>query len=156
MAMVRLAALSPLEVDPADIAVALSLPDGVTLPAGAAAIEMSAEQTELRKTSNERYVLGARPDTNGGTVYQLAKDDFQRFKQQQALISSWEEADSDATHGSFSVSLTGCRTEVGPQPDGVVTVSMRTASDGTFFPVIRNLPWSEVLSETNLSGLPTC
>lgn len=156
IAMVRLAALSPLEANPADIAVALSLPDGITLPSGSAAIALSAKQTDLGETSDERYVLGAQPDASGSTVYAIAMEDFPRFRQQRALISGWEEANSNATQGSFSVSLTGCRTGDGPQPDGVVTVSMRTSPDGAFFPVIRNLPWSDVLSETDLSYLPAC
>ena len=156
MAMVRLAALSPLDVDPANIAVALSLPEGITLPPGSATITMSASQSELGKTSDERYVLDARADTNASTVYQIARSDLSRFRDQQALISTWKEADPDATKGSFSVDLTGCSTGDGPQPEGKVTVSMRTSSDGAFFPVIQNLPWSKVLSETDLPDLPAC
>ena len=156
MAIAQLLTLSPMETDPAQLAVALELPEGVSLPAGSAYIHISAEQTELGKTSDQKYVLIANPDGDSRSIYRIAPKDLPLVRQQQALISGWKDDDEDSTHGSFSVGLTGCKVGEGPQPDGVVNISMRTSPEGAFVPLVRDMPWSDVVKKTDLAELPQC
>lgn len=156
MAVVQLMTLSPLETDPAHLAVALELPEGVKLPDGAAFIQLSAKQTKTGQTTDRRYPLLARSEGGNRTIYQVAPRDLETLRQQQSLILGWGEADKDATQGSFSVGLNGCKTGDGPQPDGVVNIFIRTAPDRAFVPMIKEMPWSEVLEQTKLEDLQSC
>jgi hypothetical protein len=145
-----------METDPAQLAVALELPEGVTLPEGAAFIAISATQSKLGKTSDRKYFLKKHPAGEGRSIYKIAQSDLPIIRRQQALISGWEDADPDASSGSFSVGLNGCRTGDGPQPNGIVNISLQTSPDGAFVPLIRNMPWSQVVEETDLPELPHC
>lgn len=154
--LARLATLSPLETDPTNIAVALSLPDGVVLRPGTAQINLGASTDGRAKSTEATYILAPSPGTDGSTVYRIAAADLDAFRAQQKLINGWKGADPDGTSGSFGVSLEGCATGGGPRRDATVSIAMRTSADDSFFPLVKNAPWKDVLGYAELDTLGPC
>ncbi len=155
-AVARLYALSPMEADPSDIAVALDLPDGIGVRPQSAKLTLTATRTDTDQTSAGTYIFSASPGSDGSTVYAVADSDFERLRAQQSLIRGWKEVADDATSGSLSVGLEGCAIGAGPTPDAVISINMRTAQDGAFFPLIRNAPITEVLDLADEDALKQC
>lgn len=156
-AVARLYQLTPLEADPADLAVALELPDGVQVRPGTAKIIFDARRTDIGETSKETYDLRTQTDlTSGLTVLAVDPDDYDALRAQQGLISDWEAANDEATEGSISVGFEGCKTGPGPAEDAMVSVLIRTERDGRFFALVKDATLAEVLQVLDLSEVKPC
>jgi len=152
----RLNALSPMETDPADIAVALALPEGLALQPGSAVFSIKSGTKDGTRKSNETYVLARTPGSDGSTVYQIAMADWDRVRAQQKLVRRWEEEDPRGHSGGFGVSLMPCTVGDGPADGAVLSISMRTNPDDAFFSLVKNAPWEDALDETGLDALEPC
>lgn len=154
--LARLSALSPLEADPADIAVSLQLPAGLGVKPGSAKISVQAERSDTNESFSEGFVLARSTGSDGSTVYQVAASDHARFKALQDKAQSWEAENSKATSGSLSVGLEGCTIGPGPSDDATLSVSIRTEADGTFLPLIRDAALDKVLDKTEAAQMGPC
>lgn len=152
----RLYQVSPLEADPADLAVALDLPETVQVRPGSAKISFSARRSDTGQTSDGVYTLRMRKGTAGQSVFDMAAADIPTLRRQQALIRGWEEEDGDATSGSVSVTFEGCRIGTGPTPDDTVSVLLRTQADGSFFPLVRDATITDALNVLKLDAIERC
>ena len=152
----RLNAVSPMDADPADIGVSLTLPEGVAIIDGSAILTLAATRSDTNETTEGTYVLASMTATDGSQIYAVDPVDHAKLRDQQALIRQWESKDSDATTGSLSVPLAGCQIGAGPAKDATVSIRMRTAEDGPYFPIIRNAPVREVLQKGRFDPLQPC
>ncbi|MEY1554161.1 hypothetical protein AB3Y40_00870 [Yoonia sp. R2331] len=150
----RLSAVSPLKVDPADLAVAIRLPDGVSIPPGAARMVMTAQNQTTGETLQDRIVLA---ESGGQTrLYNVAPSDHAKLRAFQAQALSWEETDPDASNGSMSFDISFCRTGDGPAPDATTDIAIRLTAGGPLLPLITGAPLSEVASASDIAAMPPC
>ncbi len=152
----RLSALSPLKADPKDIAIALDLPDTVAIREGSAQMVMTATRKDTSETSQETYVLATKSGTDGSVIYAISQSDFARIRQQQTLIRGWKDAVGRNASGSIGIELEGCSLGAGPDEDEVMSINLRTAADGPFYPLVRDTPVVSVLEYTKLEALEPC
>ena len=152
----RLNAISPMEADPQDIAIALDLPDTVGITQGSAQMLMTATRRDTEQTSSETYILATMHGSDGSTIYAIAEADFGRIRAQQTLIQQWKEEAGRATSGSVGVNLKGCSIGDGPDEDDVMSIRIRTDTDGPFFPLVRDTPVKKVLEFTEIGALEPC
>jgi hypothetical protein len=113
----QLAQLSPLEADPAAIALAIQLPPGLVVPEGGAKMVIEATSKSTGESRRGDYVLASQPGDpaqfagdpgDSVTFYRLAKADIAPMRALQAQVADWKAADPDGTAGSFSMGLAGC------------------------------------------------
>lgn len=154
--LARLYALSPMETDPSDIAVALTLPEGLALRPGTAVFGIRSGTKDGTKSSNESYILAPSPGPDGSTVYQIAERDWNKVRAQQKLVADWEAEDPRGHSGSISVSLEGCTVGDGPADDATLSIAMRTTPDGDFFTLVNEAPWGEAASKGGLESIKPC
>lgn len=148
--LARLALLSPLEADPDDMAVRLTLPQGLALVPGSARLVLTG-QNGAGETARGAFVL----DLNAG-LYAIATDDRPRLRALQAQLRDWKASDPDGTRGSLSLTLTPCAIGAGPAPDARVDVAIRLEADGPLLPLIRQGPISAVAKDAEIAALPAC
>lgn len=152
----RLYALSPLEADPADIAVALRLPDGVAVQPNSAQIVLTAERQDTGETSAATYTLSAIKTSEGNSIYRIADEDHDQLRTQQELIAGWKAEDADASKGSLSVQLAGCKTAQEVDPNPTLDISIRTSQDDAFMPLVRGAKLTQVFKVAGIESLPPC
>ncbi|PTX57991.1 hypothetical protein C8N43_2666 [Litoreibacter ponti] len=155
-AVARLYQVSPLEADPADLAVALVLPDTLDVKSRSAKITFVAERADTGETSNGVYTLRVRSGDGGQTVFDIADADRDDLRRQQTLIRGWKQTSGDATSGSVSVTFEGCSVGAGPSQDDTVSVLLRTQADGDFFTLVRNASVADALDVLELTTIDPC
>ena len=151
----RLDSVSPLEAEPADIAVALALPPGLDVVPGSAQINFSADRSDTREKETAVFTL-ARNDTGNLNVFTIAPEDHDRLRELQGRIQKWEDEAPDRTSGSIGVTVDFCKKDPGPAPTAKVTVLTRTESDGKFFSLIENAPLSVIQRSGALGDINLC
>ncbi len=144
-----LSALSPLEADPAQIAVALNLPDGVRVDPGSARITIEARRDEMQ-ISDAFALIGQQ--VGPAQVWRIADADVARMRVVQSLVRRWKAEDKD-TSGSISVHAAICTIGIGPLPDAGIDISIRTETGGAFIPLLRDAPLS-ALAGRDVIGTP--
>lgn len=149
--VLRLAALDPLSADPAGMAVALDLPDGVGIAPGSAELTLRAQAADGAEISG-RYGLEA---TEGG-VWHVRDGDRARLRADQARAAAWETADPAGTVGQFSVMLSPCQTGGGDIGRGRLSAALQLEPGGPFLPLLRNVPVAELTEGVLLPDLPRC
>lgn len=152
----KLSTLSPLEADPADIAVALRLPEGIGIQPGSALLSLSAKRDDTAQESAADYTLASAIGPDGARLYSISETDWKTFRALQALINSWEQEAPDSTNGSLGVSLGGCRTGAEIAPDATIDINIRTERDGNFLPLLRDAKLTSVFKTVGISELPDC
>ena len=156
-ALARLNQLSPLESDPADIAVALDLPDRLDIKPGTATIGFRAERKDIGEVSTGTYVLRQREDKETGLVIFDIEDADQRdMRAQQSLVRLWKEKAPRQTSGSVSVAFQGCAIGTGPADEAEVSILMRTEQGGEFFPLVRGASMKDVLNILEVTEIDPC
>ena len=145
----RLAALSPLNADPAAVAVRLDLPPGIALPPGGARLTLAAESPDGR-TVSQTVRLAA-----DGPVLAIAAADRPALAAAQAEIRALK-AEDPATRGSLSLALSPCRMGAGPAPDARAGAAVRLAANEAFLPLVTDAPLSDVLDPAATGELPPC
>lgn len=152
----KLYQLTPLESDPADLAVALDLPESVRIKPGTAQISFNAKRSDTGQSSDGAYELEHRQDANGLTILAVAQEDQAPLRAQQAMIRDWEAENEEATSGSISVGFEGCKATEDLDLQDEVSVLLRTQEDGRFFHLIRDAPLSDVLQVFELEKIEDC
>ena len=160
----RLSGLDPLEADPAQFEVALSLPAGIDVLPGGALLTLSAERTGLSTT--ERFTL-ERADvmTLGGAIiaqpgggivlYRLARADLPRIRAQQELIRAWKAEDAN-TQGSLGIALSPCLSGSAPAEGAEGAVWLRMEAGGAFLPLVRPTPLENLYDAGEMAAFTPC
>lgn len=120
----RLTNLSPLEDDPADYEVVVSLPEGLDIKAGGAKFTLAAEHVDTRALSQATYVLARREAQDGRILFRIAESDLNRLRGQQALIREWEAETDGRTQGLFGMDVDACRKGAGPDLEAPFSVAL--------------------------------
>lgn len=160
----RLSSLSPIEADPEQIEILISLPDGIDLPAGGASLTLSAAKDS--QTTTGHYVLsrsevtsvedGIGNQTEGHLLlYRIENKDIPNLRAQQRQIRAWK-AENDATEGSLSVSLSPCIQGEPPAEDAKGSVWIRTENDGPFLQLVKSAPIRQLLDADTIAGFRLC
>jgi hypothetical protein len=145
-----------LEADPADIAVALVLPEGAAIVPGSAILTLSATRAVADRQTTQNYMLADAKGSDGSDIYAISQSDLDAFRTQQSMIAQWKAEEPDGTKGSLSVQLAGCKLGDGPSEDATLSINIRTERDGGFFPLVRDAPLAEALGLAGLDGLQPC
>lgn len=156
----RLAALDPLIADPAEIEVALILPQGLAAKPGSAKLEFGA--TRGKESLKGSFVLRDIPATAGVTapdgstarVYALSETDAEKMRGLQRQIAAWKR--QGEAQGSLGLGLGGCAVGDGPAPDATGSVLIRMAADAPFLPLIRGGRLSDLLGAETLAAIQPC
>ncbi|MEC3861783.1 hypothetical protein VK792_10845 [Mesobacterium sp. TK19101] len=120
----RLTNVSPLEADPGQYEVVVTLPEGLDIPRGGAVLNVTAQRPDTHASSSGRYVLQRRETTEGALLFRVAPGDLPQLKAQQALIRDWEAETGGATTGTFGVDVDACRKGDGPDLNGLMSISL--------------------------------
>ena len=145
----RLANLSPLTADPAGMAVAVDLPEGLGLRPGSAVLGFTL------RNGDEVVAIELRLAGSATAGFSVADRDLGRLRQVQATGREWQAADPDGTSGSLSLTFGPCLT--GPlAPDARVAARLRLGADGAFLPLLRPQPVAEFADEIGLDTIPPC
>lgn len=150
--MVRLATLNPMAADPDAIAVQLTLPDGVGVAEGTAAMTISANFAETEEGLVARFELESLP--NG--VWRVAPDDQDALRVLQMRVTAAEEADPEATSGSFSVGFEPCALGQGPGEDARFSIAIQLDVGGDFLPLVNRARVAELFDAEEVAGLSPC
>jgi len=150
--LVKLATLSPLEADPALMAVEIDLPENLNIVEGTAIITVFSERSDTGELLKEDFILDVLADNR----YQFAAADLDRLRQTQATAKQWETEALAANSGGFSVSLEPCIIGDGPTVDAGVNIRISFDESGTFYPLVTNGRISDVADAEELSQVPQC
>lgn len=152
----RLGRMNPLTADPGAISVAVKLSDGLGVLPGSVKLRLSALTADDRTISKD-WTLEALEAPDTGWLFRIAEEDLSDVRRTQRQIAAWEKADPEATQGSISVSLGGCRTAFDTDVDEArASVDVRFSKDGPLRPLVRNAPIAEVLGPEQMARLPLC
>ena len=161
-----LAALSPLEVDPAGLAVALQLPAGLAVPKDGAKLTVGATRGDTGETRKLTLTLQARPGAAEGipavageavTVYRLTDADVARLRALQAEVAGWQAETPDAKgRGELGLGLAACTTggKLPADARGAAYVQMRP--DGGFLPLVPDAALRDVLGPALFDAIAPC
>ncbi|MEO0385912.1 MAG: hypothetical protein AAF281_00070 [Pseudomonadota bacterium] len=148
----RLSTVDPLTADPAGYAVALDLPAGLDIRPDSAFLTLRATRADTGETAERAFALIA----GDVDTYALDRADLPRFRALQSRIKAWQAAAPEATSGSLSVAVGGCRRGLGPAADARVGVRLRTRPGDAFLPLLRDAPLDRLLGAAAGRGLPAC
>jgi len=143
-------AVDPLTVDPADIALRLSLPDGVAVLPGSARLQMSARQ-KTGDTLAQEFILQFDQD-----ILAVAPSDQAALRALQAQIRDWKTKDPNGTTGSLSMFFDPCLTNGPLPPDARASVAIRLAADGAFLPLVNDGEVAQLFARSVPDGIPAC
>ncbi|MDX8346734.1 hypothetical protein SLH49_01935 [Cognatiyoonia sp. IB215446] len=147
----RLNNLSPTTADPADVAVALTLPEGIDVQPGSAILAFAVTRSDLDQTAEGTFTL-----VREGDIYAISPSDHATLRALQATARQWDAENANATEGSLAITLAPCLQGAGPSDDARVNVGIRLAQDGDFLPLVRNGHLSAVTSVEQLGDIPQC
>ncbi|MEO1640055.1 MAG: hypothetical protein AAFU41_12520 [Pseudomonadota bacterium] len=147
----RLSAVSPLTADPADLAIALTLPDGVAVTADTARLTMTLMRQGQAEVEGDSFVLAAE-----GDVYRIDPGDLAAIRALQARGRQWKADFPGEVNGALSITLAPCTLGGGPAEDATVDVAIRLEADGPFRPLINGAPLSAIADQETLTKLPYC
>lgn len=152
----KLRNLDPLTADPAEISVAVDLPEGLSILPESVVLTLSSRNAEGQALDGA-YTLTETRDSEGRRRFQIAPEDQAELRALQSGARAWEEADPDGTFGSISIALEGCRTGSDATfADARASVYISLAPDVPAMPLFRNAPLSQVFAAEDLAVLPLC
>jgi hypothetical protein len=143
--LAHLNAISPLEADPADIAVALTLPDGIDLAEEGAVLSLEASRSDTGETL--RYAAKLAEESRGETVVlRIPEADQAAFRDTQSTVQAWKAETPSEGSGSLSVNATFCALEPAAEidPDAKVSIAIQTEAGGAFLPLVTQAPLRRV------------
>lgn len=152
----QLSALSPLATDPAEIALALDLPDGVGVQPEGSVLTLSARREDTGETTENKAALAGISDPEQGIIFRIDPKDQAGFRATQNQISEWKAEAPEATKGSLSLALAPCKDGAGPTRDARVSAALQTGGATGFIPLITNLPVDQISDELELDNWPQC
>jgi hypothetical protein len=139
MTVAHLNALSPLEADPADIAVALTLPEGIGLAEEGAVFSVEASRKDTGEALSYRAKL-AEESRGDIRILRIPKADHATLRDAQATVTAWKAERPSRGSGSFSVEATFCKTDPEIDPDATFSIAIQTEAGGAFLPLVSNAP----------------
>ncbi len=146
----RLAALSPLEADPAGFGVQVEMPDGVRLTEDGTFLELSA-------TGPDGVTIGDRFDLVPiAGVWRIDPDRLDELRDLQASVRALEDAAPDDTQGSLSVTVGACAETLPWPEDGRVSVWIALEPGAELRPLIRRTKLSDVVDAASVGQAPLC
>ena len=148
---IRLATTNPLEADPGDFAVQVTLPDGIGVTPGTAELALSVE-TPDGPGIDATYPLTQ--DSSG--AWRLQGDALDRMRADQVTAMRLEDADPDGTSGSFGAGFTPCTHGAGPDADARTSISLQITSGGDFLPLLNDAMIHELYPADLVSALQPC
>ena len=137
--LLQMQALDPLSADPADIALQVTLPDGVALLPEAGTLDLRAELPD------GSTIGGSFPIVAVGDVLRIAPATYADLRAPQTKINGWKAIDPDSTTGSLSVAIAPCLTGGEIPADTRLSVAIRLEQDGPFLPLIQDAPVARAL-----------
>ena len=148
-AAARLSGLSPLTADPAGMAIAVDLPEGLGLRPGSAVLGFSVTRED--EVAAREFIL------TGGAAegFSVAAGDLEPFREVQALAQAWKAADPEGTTGSLSLTFGPCLTGA-LAPEARVSARIRLEQDEPFLPLLRPQRVSEFAEALALDTIPPC
>lgn len=144
----RLATYDPLSADPAGFTVVMDLPEGLGLTDN--------NWLSLTAKRGEEAVSDTFQIVQDGAAWRIDPARVDTLRSLQSTIRSWEAEDPDATSGSLSISVEGCRIGAGPADDATLTIYLRTEPGAPLRPLLRNASIDDILKSTGLNALPPC
>lgn len=138
LTLARMARMDPLTVPPGDVAVRLSLPEGLEVPASGAVMTMTLTRKSSGTVLSQSFAL-----IRTGNVWKLAPADASRLSAMQAEARSWRDDDRE---GRFEMRIAGCRIGDGPAPGAAINADISFDAGQTFAPLMRNLAARDVLA----------
>ena len=154
-AVARLAAISPLEADPAGFAATAALPEGLELRRDGLILELAARRTDTGETISGRFALVPREE-EGREVWRVDPGRLPEIRATQGTIRGWEAVLPDATEGHLSISVAACTVGPGPDPEGRISVFLRTQTGGPLLPLIRNARLKDAFALAGPESLSPC
>ncbi|MCC0029794.1 MAG: hypothetical protein H6891_05800 [Brucellaceae bacterium] len=160
--IVRLARLSPLEADPAQIRIAVIHDRVLRVRQGDVTLRITYKPKGDGPAFDERYLPIVSADQTPPpelasqlgedralTVTRLSGEDAARMRLVQAAIGDFKAAGGDGS-GTLAAGVEGCR--AGVIPDGAVLVStfLKTADGDTFFALSRNQDMRKLLAKRGI------
>ncbi len=161
----QLQAISPAEVDPAAIEVAILLPAGLQPQPQTAVLSLAGRRTDTGEVATMDVILAERTLTLEGVevqpgervfAYRVAEADVARVRAQQARVNAWEAVAPEATEGSLSVGLGACSVGNGPVQDAAGAVYIRMATDAPMLPLIRRAPIARLIGAAAMESIGPC
>lgn len=149
--MMRLATMNPIEADPAVIAVQLTLPEGVGVAEGTAAMTISANFAGTEEELEQRFELEIT-----GDVWRIAQADQDALRALQRRVIVAEEADPDGTTGSFSVGFEPCAIGEGPTDDARISMAVQLDAGGGFLPLVNRARVADMYDAADIDALEPC
>lgn len=149
--LVQLATLNPLTADPTQMAVALTLPEGVGVADGTAHMRIYAEH-EDGESFDERFELLQ----DAQAIWRVEPGARDRFRAAQGRAAEWEQSDAGAASGGFSVGFEPCTLGNGPGADARVSLSLQLEPGARFLPLFNNVPVEDLAEDADLTLLRPC
>jgi hypothetical protein len=162
----RLSAISPLEADPAVLAVALVLPAGLQAAPGSAKLIITATRDDTGTRLAHAFILQATPAQIGGItvppgstaqLFRVAGADIAILRAMQTEMAQWKaEAPAGATAGTIEIGLGGCVVGAGPAADATASAYIRTSEGGPFLPLIVDGSLRQLLGDDVFAAIGPC
>ena len=162
----RLAAFSPLEANPSDIAVALILPQELRVREDGAKLELIAQRSDTGEEFKGAYTLAETPANAAdfgadaaanARFYAIRPADADEMRKAQDKVKAWKAAGlSSKGSGSIGIGLDACTTGAAPAPDARVSAYIRTAPGAAFLPLIEKAQLIQLLGAELLAQLKPC
>lgn len=146
-AVAGLRGLSPADLDPAAVSVAVALPSGVGVVPGSTRLFLGAERGD--EWVGTTATLVAR-----GERWRVAPADVAALRRTQAVIRRWKAEAPEATSGTLAVTVRGCRLGASPAADARVSVDLALAPDAAPLPLLRGAPLGVVTGDEPLEPCP--
>lgn len=164
--MAMLSATSPLDADPAAIEVVLVLPAGLQTVTGGATFGFESTRKDNGERLSSTHILAQRPvgpdavEIPAGAhaeAFRLQAKDIEALRKAQTKLKRWRSETGKANApGSISVGIAGCKTGLGPSPDSVGSIYVRTEKGGRLWPLVRNAALGELLGSAGMPALAPC
>jgi hypothetical protein len=162
----QVAALSPLQADPAVLAVALQLPKELVVPKDGATLAVDVTRADTGATRALTFALQAQsgavagvPETAGEilTVYRLTPTDVARLRDLQAEVAGWKAESPPAdTSGHLGLGLAACTRAGRLDPRARGAAWVRLQADGPFLPLIPDSALRDVLGAALFDAIAPC
>lgn len=148
----KVAQLDPLSANPADIAVAITLPSGLGTRPGSAALHLVANGPS--ETIDEKFILAQTSLQQNRYLFALKPQDHTRLRDVQAQILAQKALGK--TPGRFGVTIDPCIIGDGPADDARGSFDVRLQAGGPLLPLVTNARLDKLVSPETLRASPPC
>lgn len=170
--MIKMVKLSPLDMEPQHLVVAVKTPEGLSVRDGDVVIDFifstgnpdTSFNHRIPVTINDDYIL---PETltktlkadESITIMQLSEDDALTMYNGQQAVKAHRDSDEEGGAGSINLKLvSACRNEDFSWSDTKLNVYLKTNNEEDFFLFLRNMDITKLYDDgqNELDSLPDC